>query len=410
MRSAIGPASRIDRPNYNGTSPSAATSAILGVPILPAAAIRPLSLTRAARQTIGVPTPITVLDRARIVLTFHLRRGGIRPGRRRLLPHLTVSPVRGPNSARTQTHVAVHRAGIAWALSDDAARRCVQASVSSIQILQPWCPTSCGAGRANCVVDRPRPAVPDTCRPQRGDDANGAPNLTIPLLHLDGQRRSANRSHLFASVGYTWKRGVDLLRTRVVSDRRRHREWACARADSQFESTDDRSAHEIHLTASGNIRSWLSVFGSYQWADALQDTDGPYTIPASSSNLAAEWGPAQVPRHQVAAGASFALPGQISISPVVRALSALPFNITTGMDNNRDTQFADRPAVAQPGDPGAVVTPYGVFNPSPVPGQIIIPRNSGVGPTEFTLDLSASWSSLPSGDAIAPRSPSPSTT
>ena len=172
--------------------------------------------------------------------------------------------------------------------------------------------------------------------------------------HAQLQRQIAPR--LFGSIGYTWKSGSDALRTRVITGTG-NTLTGVPGPSLQFESSGRSSAHEIHLTASGSIDSRLSLFGSYQWTRAFQDTDGPFTVSADSSNLAGEWGPAPVARHQVGAGASISLPGDITISPFLRATSAMPFNITTGMDNNGDTQFADRPALAAPGTPGAVVTP-----------------------------------------------------
>ena len=34
-------------------------------------------------------------------------------------------------------------------------------------------------------------------------------------------------------------------------------------------------------------------------------------------------------------------------------------------------------------------TPYGVFNPNPQPGEAVIPRNYGIGPTNFSFDVTA---------------------
>ena len=76
--------------------------------------------------------------------------------------------------------------------------------------------------------------------------------------------------------------------------------------------------------------------------------------------------------------------------PSVTVRSGAPFNITTGRDNNGDNQYTDRPSFAQPGDPGAIMTRFGVFNPDPQPGDQIIPRNFGDGPGAFTANLTLS--------------------
>jgi hypothetical protein len=122
----------------------------------------------------------------------------------------------------------------------------------------------------------------------------------------------------------------------------------------------------------------------------MQDTDDMYSVPADSSNLAAEWGLAPVPRHRVVFGGSFLLPDDYAIYPLVTWMSPLPFNITSGNDSNLDSVFSDRPSFAQPGQAGSVATPFGLFNPNPRPGEAPIPRNFGVGPTNFTFDVTAS--------------------
>jgi len=48
-----------------------------------------------------------------------------------------------------------------------------------------------------------------------------------------------------------------------------------------------------------------------------------------------------------------------------------------------------QPSFAQPGDTGAVVTPYGLLNPNPQPGAAIVPRNFGREPSQISVDLSA---------------------
>jgi hypothetical protein len=64
-----------------------------------------------------------------------------------------------------------------------------------------------------------------------------------------------------------------------------------------------------------------------------------------------------------------------------------PFNITTGLDNNQDGHFTDRPSFADPNDPRAISTPFGLLNPNPKPGETIIPRNFGRGSRQLSADL-----------------------
>ena len=78
------------------------------------------------------------------------------------------------------------------------------------------------------------------------------------------------------------------------------------------------------------------------------------------------------------------------MNPFIIANSGRPFNITLGHDLNNDSVFTDRPAFAQPGQPGAIDTRFGWFNPTPGPNDIIIPRNYGDGPGAFTVNLRVS--------------------
>jgi hypothetical protein len=140
---------------------------------------------------------------------------------------------------------------------------------------------------------------------------------------------------------------------------------------------------------SGTVGPYVTLFGSYGFTRAMQDTDDPYSVPADSSNLAAEWGAAPVPQHRVSFGGTINLPDDYAVYPFFSWTSALPFNITSGSDTNVDSVFTDRPSLANAGPAGAVATPFGLFNPNPRPGEAVIPRNFGIGPTFFTFDLTA---------------------
>jgi hypothetical protein len=219
-----------------------------------------------------------------------------------------------------------------------------------------------------------------------------APDLTLPstlVSTVSYDRRLA--AGLFGSIGYTWRRGMNLLRTRKIDVPAENGADAQAGALTlQFESTGRSSAHDLNATVSGNLGPYFTVFGSYGHSRAMQDTDDLYSAPAESSNLAAEWGAAPLPRHRVSVGGSIDLPDDFAIYPFVTWTSALPFNITTGNDNNGDSVFTDRPALAGDGSNGAVVTPFGVFNPNPRPAEAVIPRNFGIGPAQLTFDVTVS--------------------
>jgi len=79
------------------------------------------------------------------------------------------------------------------------------------------------------------------------------------------------------------------------------------------------------------------------------------------------------------------------LSPLVVISSGQPFNITIGRDLNGDKLFTDRPAFAADlAKPGIVFTTFGAFDPNPVIGETIIPRNYGQAPGLLIANLRVS--------------------
>jgi hypothetical protein len=298
------------------------------------------------------------------------------------------------------------RAGLAWAPTADG-NSAVRAGVGVFYTPIPHRLFSDalrldGRHGRQLVVDRPEffPGVPSALPSVQETTATirtKSPDLTLPttlVSTLSYDRRLVGS--LFGSIGYTWRRGSHLLRTRNVGVSTEAGIAVPNALNLQFESTGRSTAHEVNANVSGNIGPRVTVFGSYGFTRAMQDTDDLYSIPADSANLAAEWGLALVPTHRVSFGGSISLPNNYGIHPFVYWMSALPFNITSGNDTNLDSVFTDRPSLAQPGQAGAVTTPFGLFNPNPQPGEPVIPRNVGIGPTNFTFDVTVSKAFLTS--------------
>lgn len=133
----------------------------------------------------------------------------------------------------------------------------------------------------------------------------------------------------------------------------------------------------------------LTFFAVYVYSTANSTLDGPFSFPADSYDLRSEYGRASsIPRHSFNLIGNWTGPRGLSFSPFVNIRSGLPFNITTGVDSNRDGLFTERPALASdPTQAGVRVTPYGVFDPNPGPGRQAIPRNFGTGPGFFQVNL-----------------------
>jgi hypothetical protein len=77
---------------------------------------------------------------------------------------------------------------------------------------------------------------------------------------------------------------------------------------------------------------------------STNEADSAFSLPMDNANLRAERGPSATDMHQFfSAFVSRKLVKGFSASAIVNATSALPYNITTGLDNNGDTVFNDRP-------------------------------------------------------------------
>ncbi len=196
---------------------------------------------------------------------------------------------------------------------------------------------------------------------------------------------------IFGSASYSWQRGVHLLRTRNVNAplaATGSRPFSDRGPILQYESSGLSTRHELTLNWRYEMRRKLSVFGNYTLSTTRSDTDSASLAPADSCAWFSEWGPASNDqRHRISLGGSVNLPGEMRFSPLIRISSNRPYNITTGRDNNGDTLFTDRPSFADPGDPEAVITRFGVFDPNPQPGDRIIPRNLGRGLGQVSVDL-----------------------
>jgi hypothetical protein len=89
----------------------------------------------------------------------------------------------------------------------------------------------------------------------------------------------------------------------------------------------------------------LFVAANYTLSRSVNDSDGTFSLPADSYDLAAERGPAlNTPRHRFMSLINTPLVNRFRLGTSLRVQSALPYNITTGRDENGDTVSNDRPA------------------------------------------------------------------
>lgn len=105
------------------------------------------------------------------------------------------------------------------------------------------------------------------------------------------------------------------------------------------------------------------------------------------NNRGAEKGPAgNNRRHQLVANFTWALPGGFQIGALMQARSGLPWNVTTGIDNNGDTIINDRPDLVNASGSRTDRSTY-----SSVAGRVgTLGRNANVGPRFLVVDARAS--------------------
>jgi hypothetical protein len=91
----------------------------------------------------------------------------------------------------------------------------------------------------------------------------------------------------------------------------------------------------------------IFIAGNYTLARAVNDADSAFSLAADAAHLAAERGPALNDARYRAMGVANVGPfGRFRLGTSFRVQSALPYNITTGRDDNGDTVSNDRPAGA----------------------------------------------------------------
>jgi hypothetical protein len=84
--------------------------------------------------------------------------------------------------------------------------------------------------------------------------------------------------------------------------------------------------------------------GSRSWDDV---GPGNPSLPANNYDLKAEWGRIPTPVHQFTSSVNTRMPMGVFLTAVITANSGRAYTITTGRDDNNDTQVNDRPAGAK---------------------------------------------------------------
>jgi hypothetical protein len=157
----------------------------------------------------------------------------------------------------------------------------------------------------------------------------------------------------------------------------------------QAQSAGLFNQNQMIVNVTSQASNNISLFGSYTYGKALSNTDGITTFPANPYSMAGEYGPASTDvRDFETFGGTIQTIWKTTFSPLLTVTSGPPFNITVGRDIYGTTLFNGRPGIAtDPSKPGLIQTSYGLLDPSPTAGEIILPRNFGRGPGSVQFNL-----------------------
>lgn len=194
------------------------------------------------------------------------------------------------------------------------------------------------------------------------------PAMRMPYIEgasLGLERELSLRFHVRAV--YFYQRGVHLLRGHNINAPLQGlgRPDSAAGNIDQIESSANSTLHLFNLNVSSFSKrfTWLV---NYTLSRTINEADGPLSLPANNFDFHPERGPAPGDaRHRLFVMTNTTLVRGVKLGAVCHFNSAMPYNITTGLDNNFDTVSNDRPAG--------------------------VTRNSARGSNEFDLSARLSW-------------------
>jgi hypothetical protein len=173
----------------------------------------------------------------------------------------------------------------------------------------------------------------------------------------------------------------------------------------EYQPTGRSIGNSLNINLNGNLNK-ANFWGGYSLGKQRNTDSGNSGSPFDAFDFTHEWSRSNFSTLSfVYAGGYYQAPHGVSVNLFMIANSGQPFNITTDRDTNGDTVFSERPAFATDlTKPGVVVTPLGAFDPNPILGQQIVPRNFGRGPGFISVNLGLE-KVFKFGKAIEPKAP-----
>jgi hypothetical protein len=131
----------------------------------------------------------------------------------------------------------------------------------------------------------------------------------------------------------------------------------------ELQSTGRTTEHELSVNVQQRFRTF-TVSGDYRFTHKMDDSEGAFSLPSNNYDLGADWSRADDEVHDFRGSVNAQVPLGIFLTLGVQARSGERYTITTGRDDNGDTESNDRP-----------------------PGVL---RNSGTNPRFLRTDLNLS--------------------
>jgi hypothetical protein len=237
------------------------------------------------------------------------------------------------------------------------------------------------------------PGYPDAFT--RGTVQNATPSISVASTNMrTPEARSVSlgvKRELFASFavsadgvfsrGYNQFNNRDLNPRDPVTGQRPNPNYLRI---TQYE-TEGHAWYKALLVSLERRSTGGASFGaSYTLANSVRDVESFLFLAQDQLNPAAEKARASNDRrHQLVAHLTWRLPWGMQLAGLFSTRSGSPFNVTTGRDNNADTEQNDRPDLADPnGDPRSRDTYFADFS-----GRVgNLSRNFGTGSSFYTLD------------------------
>lgn len=156
---------------------------------------------------------------------------------------------------------------------------------------------------------------------------------------------------------YMWTRGSDSLRSvNINAPVNGVRPNPAIGNITEIQSTGKRASDRVTVALDARYAP-RRVLGMvmYQYANSRSFADSPTSLPSNSLDPDADWGPSGMDvRHRIFFNFNAPIANGVRLGLNVQGSSALPYNITTGLDNNGDTVFNDRaPGVGRNAGRGA---------------------------------------------------------